>query len=103
MPFDTIKNWIKYKDDWESICTRCGKCCYTRSFDSNNQLIIHYDSPCKYLDTQTNLCTIYDERFKKCNYCGKVTLFTALYNPTLPSDCAYVQIFRLQKKSKERY
>ncbi len=93
-----IKVWFKWRKDWDSLCNRCGKCCYIRSVDSKKNVIIHYNCPCENLDTKTNLCKIYNERLRKCNHCGKVNLFTALFNPTLPNDCAYVQAFRLWKK-----
>ncbi|MCD7733088.1 MAG: hypothetical protein LUH56_06575 [Oscillospiraceae bacterium] len=90
-----FKEWLKWRKDWDSLCTRCGKCCYTRSIGSDGKVRIHYDNPCEYLDTQTNLCRVYEERFKKCNHCGKLTLYTALFNTTLPEDCPYVTTFRV--------
>ena len=93
-----FKEWRKWRKDWDSLCSCCGKCCYTRSVDKNGQLIIHYNNPCEFLDTETHRCNVFDNRFRKCNHCGKVTLFTALFNPTLPKDCTYVQTFRLWDK-----
>lgn len=92
-----IKEWLRWRKDWDSLCTRCGKCCYTTSISPKGEVIIHYDDPCEYLDTDTNLCRVYEERFKKCNYCGKVTLYTALFDSTLPEDCPYVTTFRRRK------
>lgn len=89
----TFKLWRKWRKNWESICNCCGKCCYSRSV-INGRLVIYYNSPCVNLDTKTHLCRVYEDRFKKCGNCGKVNLFTALYNTTLPEDCPYVQIFR---------
>lgn len=90
-----FKLWLEWRDDWDSLCNCCGKCCYSRTVKPDGELVIHYDKPCEFLDTETNLCKVFDERFHKCNHCGKVTLFTALLNPTLPKDCTYVQVFRL--------
>ncbi|MCD7729178.1 MAG: hypothetical protein LUI60_04620 [Clostridia bacterium] len=96
--FRALKLWRKYHKDWESICNCCGKCCYSRSVGRDGSVIIYYNRPCENLDTKTHLCSVYQDRFKKCNHCGKVNLFTALYNPTLPKDCPYVQIFRYGKE-----
>jgi len=92
------KEWRKWHKSWDSLCNRCGKCCYTRSVSPSGKVIIHYDKPCENLNLETHLCNIFYDRFRKCNHCGKVGLFTALFNPSLPHDCAYVQTFRLWKK-----
>lgn len=94
-----FKTWQKWRKDWDSLCNCCGKCCYRRSVREDGQVIIYYDSPCENLDEKTHLCKIYDERFIKCKHCGKVSLFTALFNPTLPNDCPYRKMFRLWDRS----
>ncbi|MCD8159035.1 MAG: hypothetical protein LUD77_09125 [Clostridiales bacterium] len=98
MLFQIFKEWLKWRKDWDSLCNRCGKCCYSRFVRANGRVVIHYNSPCENFDTETKLCKIYDERFIKCNHCGKVDLYTALFNPTLPKDCAYVKTFRLWER-----
>lgn len=90
-----IKEWLKWRRDWDSLCNRCGKCCYERTVQKHGKVIIHYNRPCRHLDTDTHLCKIYKDRFRKCDRCGKVGLWTALFNPSLPDDCAYVRTFRL--------
>lgn len=102
MSLRTIQNWLKWRNDWDSLCNRCGKCCYSRSRRPDGRVVIHYNRPCVYLDTETHLCTIYDDRFRVCKSCGKVNLFTALCHPTLPEDCAYARTFRRQKGQKEK-
>ncbi len=102
MPLRILKLWLRWRKDWDSLCTRCGKCCYSRRVDDSGTLIIDYRAPCENLDTQTHLCRVYDHRFRSCDHCGKVGLYTALFNPTLPKDCAYVQTFRLWEKEREQ-
>lgn len=92
---DIFKKWMRWRKDWDSLCNHCGKCCYLRYVDKNKNVIIDYNFPCGYLDTNTKTCSVYDERFKRCEYCGKVNLFTALFSPTLPKDCGYVKTFRV--------
>lgn len=98
MLFQIFKEWLKWRKDWDSLCNRCGKCCYARSVRRGGRVVIHYSSPCENFDTETKLCKIYEERFKKCDHCGKVDLYTALFNPTLPKDCAYLKTFRLWER-----
>ncbi len=101
MLIEIFKLWLKWRKNWDEICNCCGKCCYTRKIGSGGEVIINYHDPCRHLDTETHLCRIYNERFKKCKYCGKIRLFTALFNPTLPEDCGYVKTFRIWRKGKE--
>ncbi len=95
MLIDIIKAYLKWRDNWDDLCDCCGRCCYIRHVDKDGNVIIDYSAPCVNLDTETHLCRIYPERFEKCAYCGKVGLWTALFNKTLPKDCAYVKTFRL--------
>ncbi|MBN1834216.1 MAG: YkgJ family cysteine cluster protein [Spirochaetales bacterium] len=53
-------------------------------------------APCRFLDPDTHLCTVYQERFTMCRDCKKLTVFHALFSPYLPADCGYVQAFRLR-------
>ncbi|MCD7808529.1 MAG: hypothetical protein LUH02_04240 [Erysipelotrichaceae bacterium] len=101
MIIDIIKAWLKWHKNWDALCNCCGKCCYSRSLGENGEVIIHYNSPCDYLDTETNRCRVYEQRFQKCRYCKKVNLFRVLFNPTLPKDCTYLQTFRLWEVRKK--
>lgn len=90
-----IKRYIKrWNSRWEGICNRCGKCCYEKHFLHNGTLVIDYDKPCRFLDEEKKLCRVYVNRFNACRECCKVGLFTALFSPVLPPDCAYVQKIR---------
>ncbi|MCD8141977.1 MAG: hypothetical protein LUD83_01640 [Clostridiales bacterium] len=96
-----FRAWLRWRKDWDSLCNCCGKCCYIRTLGADGQVVIHYDNPCEHLDTETHLCRVFDDRFRKCDHCGKVNLFTVLFNPTLPKDCTYVQTFRLWEDKEE--
>ncbi len=98
MLFRIIREWLKWRKNWDDLCTCCGKCCYIRHVGEDGKVIINYYAPCEYLNECTHLCSVYPNRFNKCEHCGKVTLWTALFNPTLPEDCPYVTTFRLWKK-----
>ena len=90
-----IAEYLKWYDDWDDLCHRCGQCCYTRSLSGTGEVIVEYSRPCEFLDEDTHLCSVFKKRFRECAYCKKVNLYNALFNPLLPSKCAYVETFRL--------
>lgn len=57
------------------ICNQCGLCC--RNINLVNQLKEFHngDGVCKYLDLETNLCKIYDNRPDICNVEKSYKLF----------------------------
>ena len=81
------------RERWESLCNRCGLCCYEKDYDKGRGIIV-LSLPCRYLDEETNLCTVYDRRFKTCRECRKVTIFHALFSPFMPESCGYVRHYR---------
>jgi uncharacterized cysteine cluster protein YcgN (CxxCxxCC family) len=86
---------------WEAICRRCGLCCFERRRTLHG-LVVEFHSPCRYLDTATRMCTVYENRFAVCRECKKVTLIRALFYPYLPDSCAYVQRFRIWRRFSRR-
>ena len=77
----------KSQRDWDSVCRRCGRCCYEKiDFEGR----IYYTAiPCQFLDTQTKLCRVYAERDRQRPGCVRLTDET-LANGFLPADCPYV-------------
>lgn len=57
---------------WEDVCDRCGLCCYEREISDDGVQAVNLSAPCKFLDTECNLCTVYDKRFKLLAYQGFV-------------------------------
>lgn len=73
--------------EWEEICDGCGKCCE----------IGDTGVACPFLDTNTNRCTVYEDRFKQAPWCSKVMPENtmALYKRrVLPRSCAYVRTMK---------
>ena len=62
---------------WESLCLRCGKCCYEKDGWGPN-IVTNWRRPCIHLDTATHLCTIYEKRFSLCPQCRRMTLRHAI-------------------------
>lgn len=47
-------------------CTACGKCCRRVSVSEQTAYLSRGDGVCRYLDEQSNLCTIYQTRPLVC-------------------------------------
>ena len=82
-------------EEWESICKKCGKCCYEK-VDLGRGVIRYTDEPCQYLDPDTNLCTVYEHRHEVEPDCISLTLELVRTLSWLPEDCAYVEYMRFQ-------
>ncbi|MFH0822861.1 MAG: hypothetical protein V2B18_08915 [Pseudomonadota bacterium] len=78
------------RDEWEALCTRCGKCCYEK-VDLGGGVVVYTDEPCKYLDTTTNLCKVYSRRDVVEPDCMSLTEQLVRTLNWLPKDCAYVE------------
>lgn len=81
--------------EWESICRRCGKCCYEK-IDLGAGEIVYTSEPCVHLDTKTNLCKVYDNRRVEEPDCIELTENIVRSLNWLPPDCAYVEYVRRQ-------
>ncbi len=76
-------------EEWESICTRCGLCCYEKYEDRGR--IVFTNTPCRYLN-QDNGCKVYHKRTQVCNDCHDVVPEVVLKGELLPETCSYVQL-----------
>ncbi|MDA1000119.1 MAG: hypothetical protein O2807_06335 [bacterium] len=91
--FARIKTWMQENlpppgtPEWEALCTHCGKCCYDKIWAGNRLLLL--TSPCSFLDTKTERCTCYDERFEREPLCLPINHEIILMGG-LPEDCPYV-------------
>lgn len=75
---------------WEDLCNHCGLCCHEKVV-LDYALVIDMDRPCEFFDEKSHLCSVYDNRFRKCKRCKKVNIIMAVFSPALPSCCAYVK------------
>ena len=77
------------KKEWELLCDGCGKCCLNKLEIKGK--IKFTNTYCRFLDTQSCLCKIYPERFRKVNDCRDITIQAIREKPRwLPKTCAYV-------------
>jgi uncharacterized protein len=84
-------------EEWDAICDRCGLCCYQKKY-LHHRLVIDLSSPCPYLDESTRQCRVYENRFRVCLDCRRVTRYHALFSGLMPADCAYVRKYRKFRK-----
>ncbi len=70
----------------EKLCNNCGKCCYQKIMVGRIVYITPF--PCEFLNTDTNLCTIYDRRKELNPLC--LSIEEGMKVSAFPSDCPYV-------------
>lgn len=72
----------------KNLCLECTIkriCCYlSRRFGNSNIVVV----PCPFFDTNTELCTVYDDRFNINPFC--LTIEAATKQGQLPKECLYV-------------
>jgi len=72
---------------WESLCERCGRCCYEK-YEYRGQFF-YTKTPCKYLDLESRHCRVYYHRQEKQPECTCLTP-ELVRSGVLPADCPYV-------------
>lgn len=77
------------KREWELLCDGCGKCCLNKLEIKGK--ICFTSAYCRFLDTESCLCKIYEHRFRKVNDCRDIDIAAVREKPRwLPKTCAYV-------------
>ena len=77
------------REQWESLCDGCGKCCLIKLEDEDSGCIHYTSVVCRYLDQQRCRCKVYTRR------CSLVPTCVELHPDELdtlhwmPSTCAY--------------
>lgn len=77
------------REEWESLCDGCGKCCLHKIEDADTGEISDTNVACKLLDTETAQCTNYRHRRALVPDCLRLTLKIVPEANWLPSTCAY--------------
>lgn len=92
--FDAIACYLTDPEGWETVCARCGRCCFVRERGEDGAIAVNYAEPCAFLNMDTRECRVYDHRFEACDECHRLTPATVLFRRHLPEECAYVRRFR---------
>ena len=85
------------RNEWESLCDRCAKCCLIKLEDVDSGELAFTDVACRLLDLKTCTCTDYPMRSVRVPDCVQVTPDLARDASWLPTTCAY----RLLAEGKE--
>lgn len=82
--------------EWELLCDGCGKCCLNK-LDVGGKIYFTCVK-CRFLDSKSCLCRIYENRFEKVPDCRQVNMKALKERPKwLPKTCAY----RLLEEGKD--
>ncbi len=90
-PFWQVKSLQEMtRNEWESLCDGCGRCCLNKLIDDNTGQIYTTTVACKLLDLEGNGCKNYKHRRKFVSDCIVFTPKTLREHfPWLPDSCAY--------------
>ena len=84
------------EQEWELLCDGCGKCCLNK-LESGGKIYFTCVK-CRFLDSKSCLCRIYENRFEKVPDCRSVNFAALKERPRwLPKTCAY----RLLEEGKD--
>ncbi len=77
------------REQWESLCDGCAKCCLQKLEDEETREIFYTNISCDLLDPQTCHCSRYTERSVLVPTCVTLTLEHLTDPYWLPPTCAY--------------
>ena len=92
---DTTPFWKRKKlhemsrQEWESLCDGCGRCCLNKLEHETTGQILYTDVACRLLDTETCRCASYDQRKRYVPDCQILRPGNLHKFDWLPSTCAY--------------
>ncbi len=87
------------REEWESLCDGCGRCCLLKLEDADTGEIHYSDVACKLLDHNSCRCSKYPRRHKLVPDCIVLTPDNLHELDWMPSTCAY----RLLRDGQELY
>lgn len=84
------------KEQWESLCDGCGKCCMAKLQDEDTAKIYYTNVACELFDADKCRCTDYENRTRRVPDCISLSIQRPHEFAWLPTSCAY----RLRFESK---
>jgi len=77
------------REQWESLCDGCGRCCLNKLEDEDTGTYLYTRAACKLLDLRTCRCTDYENRASRVPDCVTLTAQNVSELAWLPPTCAY--------------
>ncbi|WP_297529081.1 YcgN family cysteine cluster protein [Thiohalobacter sp.] len=77
------------RDEWESLCDGCGRCCLNKLEDIDSGHILYTNVVCRLFDNDSCRCTRYTERSTLVPDCVTLTPDNLTDIDWLPETCAY--------------
>lgn len=77
------------RDEWESLCDGCAKCCLGKVDDPKTGELITTAVACRLLDTDACQCTSYPDRHRFVPDCVRLDARKVRKLAWLPETCAY--------------
>ncbi|MEQ1635366.1 MAG: YcgN family cysteine cluster protein [Methylococcales bacterium] len=87
--WETKKLHEMARNEWESLCDNCGKCCLHKLEDEDTGEIYFTSVVCNLIDLDTCLCTDYANRCTRVPECIDLKQHDFAAYTWLPSTCAY--------------
>lgn len=81
------------RNQWESLCDQCGKCCLLKLEDTESGELAYTDVVCRYYDQCEGGCTVYPERSRKVPSCVTLTVDNIASLKWMPNTCAYRLVY----------
>ena len=90
-PFWRVKSLDEMsRDEWESLCDGCARCCLVKLEDEDTGDIHFTDIGCKLLDAKTCRCRDYERRNRRVPDCVRLTPAAVRALTWLPVTCARI-------------
>jgi len=77
------------REEWESLCDGCARCCIVKFEDEDTKEILYTDVVCKLLDIEKCRCTNYSDRSRLVPTCLMLTPDLVKSLKWMPDICAY--------------
>lgn len=77
------------REEWESLCDGCGKCCLHKLEDEDSGEVFYTDVACRFMDHSTCRCSKYGDRRRYVPHCVVLSPANIGMIEWMPSSCAY--------------